>query len=273
MLSRLLLRIAIALATRTSFQPDEYYQSLEPAYRLVFGYGFLTWEWLSPRPIRSIVYPALNVPLYWVLNATGIAEMGAFGDWLLVGMLLAEFLLLKSCNCIPRLHVLRCYMGHSLLSQTFGFAISPGECLGNAMSRPQYVIPHTLLAKPGLCIQLFLTFTCFFHALSLSRSLSNSLETSLTTVALAHYPWDASTRSSPSIYFKRLRLSHADDTSTHLTSCRSDLRTMLIFGALAFAVRPTNAIIWVFLILKLLWVLWPFNRLFKFVIQEALVIG
>lgn len=29
----------------TYFQPDEFYQALEPAHRLVFDYGFLTWEW------------------------------------------------------------------------------------------------------------------------------------------------------------------------------------------------------------------------------------
>ncbi|KAF7975835.1 hypothetical protein HWV62_8395 [Athelia sp. TMB] len=66
------LRILVALSTRTFFQPDEYYQSLEPAHALVFGYGHLTWEWLTPQPIRSIVYPALNVPIYWFLKVTGL---------------------------------------------------------------------------------------------------------------------------------------------------------------------------------------------------------
>jgi hypothetical protein len=46
--------LIIALAVRllpalllgqTFFQPDEYYQSLEPAHSLAFGYGHLTWEW------------------------------------------------------------------------------------------------------------------------------------------------------------------------------------------------------------------------------------
>ena len=81
----LFIRIVIALSTRTFFQPDEYFQSLEPAYHLVFGYGHLTWEWLTPKPIRSIVYPALNVPIYWVLKTSGLAESVFFGDWLLVG--------------------------------------------------------------------------------------------------------------------------------------------------------------------------------------------
>ena len=64
----LLVRVSIALLTKTFFQPDEYFQSLEVAHYIVFGYGHLTWEWLAPRPIRSILYPALNVPVYWLLK-------------------------------------------------------------------------------------------------------------------------------------------------------------------------------------------------------------
>ena len=79
----LIFRVLVAICTRTFFQPDEYFQSLEPAYHLVFGYGHLTWEWLSPQPIRSIIYPALNVPIYWLLKITGLSE-SAIGDWLLV---------------------------------------------------------------------------------------------------------------------------------------------------------------------------------------------
>ena len=64
----LLVRICIALVTQTFFQPDEYFQSLEVAHQLVFGYGHLTWEWLSNKPIRSILYPGLNVPIYYTLK-------------------------------------------------------------------------------------------------------------------------------------------------------------------------------------------------------------
>ncbi|PSR83058.1 hypothetical protein PHLCEN_2v5862 [Hermanssonia centrifuga] len=61
--------------------PDEFFQSLEVAHHLVFGYGHLTWEWLSPKPIRSILYPALNVPIYWLLKVLRLD-----GTKLLVGM-------------------------------------------------------------------------------------------------------------------------------------------------------------------------------------------
>ncbi|KAJ3002335.1 hypothetical protein NUW54_g5903 [Trametes sanguinea] len=73
----LAIRIGIALATCTFFQPDEYYQSLEVAHHLVFGYGQLTWEWLAPNPIRSIIYPALNVPIYWLLKVFHLDETAA----------------------------------------------------------------------------------------------------------------------------------------------------------------------------------------------------
>ena len=40
-------RVGNALAVITFFNPDEYWQSLEPAHRLAFGYGHLTWEWVA----------------------------------------------------------------------------------------------------------------------------------------------------------------------------------------------------------------------------------
>lgn len=79
-------RILVALCTSTVFQPDEYYQALEPAHHLVFGYGHLTWEWLAPQPIRSIIYPALNVPIYCLLKVTGLDTLGTLGDWLVVSL-------------------------------------------------------------------------------------------------------------------------------------------------------------------------------------------
>ena len=66
------IRPVIALCTRTFFQPDEYYQSLEPAHRLVFGFGALTWEWTSAAPIRSFTYPLIFVPVYQSLLFFGL---------------------------------------------------------------------------------------------------------------------------------------------------------------------------------------------------------
>jgi len=81
----LFVRILIALCTRTFFQPDEYFQSLEPAHNFIFGYGHLTWEWQTAYPIRSMLYPSLNIPLYWLLKVSGLDGKEQLGDWLLVG--------------------------------------------------------------------------------------------------------------------------------------------------------------------------------------------
>ncbi|PKI82369.1 Gpi10p [Malassezia vespertilionis] len=88
--------VLCAFATRrTFFQPDEYWQSLEIAHRIVFGYGYRTWEWIG-TPIRSIAHPALFVPWYALLKWTGMdssltlltigppiqqALISAVGDW------------------------------------------------------------------------------------------------------------------------------------------------------------------------------------------------
>lgn len=72
----LIYRIALALLTRSIFQPDEFFQSLEVAHNIAFGYGKLTWEWQPSVAIRSIVYPALYVPVYWFLRVTGLDATG-----------------------------------------------------------------------------------------------------------------------------------------------------------------------------------------------------
>lgn len=83
----LLFRCIVSIITsRTIFAPDEHWQSLEVAHRIVFGYGFETWEWRDPRstnsssnsngwgsgPIRSPLYPAMFVLPYWLLYKLGL---------------------------------------------------------------------------------------------------------------------------------------------------------------------------------------------------------
>ncbi|RDB21083.1 GPI mannosyltransferase 3 [Hypsizygus marmoreus] len=217
----LTVRTLIALSTRTFFQPDEYFQSLEPAHHVVFGYGHLTWEWLAPKPIRSILYPALNVPIYWTLKYSGLAEDRLIGDWLLIYSPRLLHGILAAATDIWLCEVTRRWLGHQYVSTA-----------------------------------LFLSMTSFFHALSLSRSLSNSLETSLTTIAFAYYPWDASSKLSPQLIYQSSRI-----------------RRTLIFSALACMVRPTNAVIWVLLFGKLFWALRFNRRVATTVLSEATFVG
>lgn len=59
-------RLASVFLVQTWFVPDEYWQSLEVAHKLVFGYGSLTWEWTSG--IRSYLQPASIAGVYKVLE-------------------------------------------------------------------------------------------------------------------------------------------------------------------------------------------------------------
>ena len=59
----LILRVWFALLTQNIDHPDEVFQYLEPAHRLVFGYGFTTWEFRFGA--RSWLVPLfVSVPLY-----------------------------------------------------------------------------------------------------------------------------------------------------------------------------------------------------------------
>ncbi|KDQ18048.1 glycosyltransferase family 22 protein [Botryobasidium botryosum FD-172 SS1] len=144
----LAVRVAIALATRTFFQPDEYFQSLEPAHRAVFGYGMLTWEWISARPIRSIAYPTLWMPVYWTLKVTGLDQ----GAWLIVA---------------PK-----------MLQAVFAAATDYWT----------YLLARKVLGPKYAPAALFLSLISFFNVLALSRTLSNSLETCLTVGSLYYWP-------------------------------------------------------------------------------------
>ncbi|OJJ46812.1 hypothetical protein ASPZODRAFT_15506 [Penicilliopsis zonata CBS 506.65] len=64
------LRLVNAVSVRTFFQPDEFFQSLEPAWQLVFGGGsgaWLTWEW--KHQLRSSLHPLLFAAVYYLADA------------------------------------------------------------------------------------------------------------------------------------------------------------------------------------------------------------
>ncbi|KAL9339450.1 hypothetical protein Peur_068465 [Populus x canadensis] len=63
-------RIVNSLLIQTYFNPDEHWQALEVAHRIVFGYGHLTWEWR--KGIRSYFHPLLFAVLYKVLALFGL---------------------------------------------------------------------------------------------------------------------------------------------------------------------------------------------------------
>ncbi|CAG5855545.1 unnamed protein product [Menidia menidia] len=59
-------RLINCVLVQTSFVPDEYWQSLEVSHRMVFNYGYLTWEWKAG--IRGFLYPLFFAFIYKILH-------------------------------------------------------------------------------------------------------------------------------------------------------------------------------------------------------------
>ncbi|XP_026849619.1 GPI mannosyltransferase 3 isoform X1 [Drosophila persimilis] len=137
----LAVRLASVFVVKTYYVPDEYWQSLEVAHKLTFGYGYLTWEWV--QGIRSYVYPVLIAGLYKLLALLHLDSV--------------QLLVL-----LPR-----------ILQATL-----------TAYSDYRFYV-WTGKRKWAL----FLILVPWFWFYTGSRTLANTLEASLTTIALSYFPW------------------------------------------------------------------------------------
>jgi phosphatidylinositol glycan class B len=63
------LRIYAAIAHLDLAHMDEHFQNLEPASKVVFGYGWMSWEWDVGS--RSWIVPALYMPVLWIFKILG----------------------------------------------------------------------------------------------------------------------------------------------------------------------------------------------------------
>ncbi|KAI8219238.1 GPI mannosyltransferase 3, partial [Colletotrichum sp. SAR 10_96] len=81
----LVIRLLNAWWVITFFQPDEYFQALEPAWRMAFGEGsgaWITWEW--KYQLRSSLHPALFAGVYTIADLVGRSLPVAARSWLLL---------------------------------------------------------------------------------------------------------------------------------------------------------------------------------------------
>lgn len=139
-------RLINCLLVQTSFVPDEYWQSLEVSHRMVFNYGYLTWEWKAG--IRGFSYPLLFAFLYKTLQFISYDSVQLL-IWLprILQSLLASFADVK-----------------------FFFLL---QTLEN-----QDVARWTFFCH--MC-SWFTWFCC-------TRTLTNSMEATITTLALSYFP-------------------------------------------------------------------------------------
>lgn len=178
-------RLLNAFSIGTFFQPDEFYQALEPAHFLVYGYGYITWEWA--KGLRSFLHPLLYTAAYGGLRAVfpNHEELTVEIAPKLVGAAVATF---------GELY-------------TYKFAL--------------HYTGSFRVAGLTLVLSLLSPWNWFF----ITRAFSNNLEMSLTAVALALWPWHRGVLS-----------------NNHVTLLKSS-----VFGFLSCAIRPSNAVLWVYL--------------------------
>eukprot|EP01018_Ginkgo_biloba_P025171 Gb_16626 [translate_table: standard] len=202
-------RILNALLIQTYFNPDEHWQALEVAHRVVFGYGHLTWEW--EKGIRSFFHPMVFAILYKIL---AIFKLDT--PW---SMIKAPRLLQSIFAAIGDLYL------YKLARRFFGERVSQWA--------------------------LFCQMTNWFLFFAITRTLSNSLETVLTTMSLFYWPLN---------------------NFSYNEACYSPIsrKLAILIAAFSCAIRPTSAIVWLYVgIIHL----YEAHDKLKFLILEVLPIG
>lgn len=173
-------RIVNALLTQTFYQPDEFWQSLEVAHRIAFGYGYLTWEWSSG--LRSIAHPMIFALMYKAIAYLRLDQT-------------------KALILVPRLF-------QGLLAAVADYYT--------------YRLGHRLFGLGKLT--LFCSLISWYNFLCAARIFSNSIEMTLTIAALNYWP----------------------------TSKSSKVTLALLLASGSCILRPANAVVWVFLGVRLL---------------------
>ncbi|KAK4250558.1 glycosyltransferase [Corynascus novoguineensis] len=156
----LLFRFLNALCVRTFFQPDEYFQALEPAWNFAFGSdsgAWLTWEW--QHQLRSSLHPAIF----------GLAYRAAES-------------LMSSLSLFPPFKAL-------MLVALPGTVQAVFAALGDFYT---WKLAMDIYGRQSNApwAALWMTVLNPWQWYCSTRTFSNSLETTLTIAALCYWPWE-----------------------------------------------------------------------------------
>lgn len=124
------LRVWLALTDDGIYWPDEVYQSLEPAHRLVFGYGMQAWEFIDGA--RNWSLPAGVAALFKVSTWLGLAQPRGY-----LGLTRGAFAVLGAATAWGAARLARAH-GAS------GLAAAAGASLFALGAVPLYFAPRAL---------------------------------------------------------------------------------------------------------------------------------
>ncbi|KAI0902157.1 glycosyltransferase family 22 protein [Annulohypoxylon nitens] len=203
------IRFANALCVRTFFQPDEYFQALEPAWNMLFGDGsgaWLTWEW--KHQLRSSIHPAVFAFGYWIVEQYAAAGMSPItkAKWLIAAPKILQTLF-------------------AALSDWYSWRLAE-KLYGQGSTAAWSVLLMTLLNP--------------WQWYTSTRTFSNCFETTLTAMALYYFPWGLLGTEDDGDSKSKYSSNSLFETWGQVNS----LRLSLIFAAFAVLLRPTNILIW-----------------------------
>ncbi|KAH7336475.1 glycosyltransferase family 22 protein [Rhexocercosporidium sp. MPI-PUGE-AT-0058] len=223
----LVFRCINALAVRTFFQPDEYFQSLEPAWQMAFGPqsgAWITWEW--HYQLRSSLHPALFAIVYFLAD--------------------------KAMTLVSLFPQFRAMILAVLPNLVQAYFAAVGDYYTWQLAERIYGT-GTKVSNAAFWMTLFSPWQFFCS----TRTFSNCLETAMTITALYFWPWAMSTDtvlgkgSDISQQFEEDEEQHGvQPSSTHAQGVfRSagsikHLRISLLLAGIACILRPTNGLIW-----------------------------
>ncbi|KAF6803507.1 GPI mannosyltransferase 3 [Colletotrichum sojae] len=203
----LVIRLLNAWWVLTFFQPDEYFQALEPAWRLAFGEGsgaWITWEW--KHQLRSSLHPALFAGVYALVDLVARPLPDAARSWLLLAAPKATQAVFAAAGD---------WYTWQLAVKVYGADSSVSW------------------------FALFMSMFSPFQWYCSTRTFSNSLETTLTIMALNYWPWELLGESKPVKENTKLAQS-----ILHTSGSLNSLRLSLTLAAIAVLLRPTNILVW-----------------------------
>ncbi|KAI3343871.1 Alg9-like mannosyltransferase family-domain-containing protein [Ustulina deusta] len=202
-------RFANSLCVRTFFQPDEYFQVLEPAWQLLYGENsgaWITWEWR--HALRSSLHPTVLAFGYFVVDSF----------W-------------ASYN-VPTVKAKWLLMAPKVLQTAFA---TLGDWYTWRLAEKLYG-PSSAAAWSVLLMALLNPWQWY----TATRTFSNCFEATLTAMALYYWPWELlgtdtdeknESRDSPALFNTRSQV--------------NSLRLSLLLAAFAVLLRPTNIFIWI----------------------------
>ena len=205
-------RVVNAFVVRTYFNADEYWQSLEVAHRMVFGYGYLTWEW--ERGLRGYAHPAMFAALYKLAATLGVDTTPVL-VW------------------SPR--VLQALVAAAADVHTHRLAL---RWFGDDRDVARWA--------------LFCSLACWFNFFCAVRTFSNCTEAALTTAALSYWPWRRRRPAPPTKRASATASAFAFASASSATSSpfvaatpEGEHRVLaLVLAAAACVIRPTAALYW-----------------------------